>query len=279
MAQADHNTQSLDTAIVIPAYNESLRLPRTLRALEEAEKRGAFHPLTVTEVIVVDDGSKDDTRGVAEQYGVDLPRFKVIGGGQNRGKGCVVRAGLLEANATWVLVADADMSTPWDQAPRLAHVCLTDSARIVIGSRGLRDSVIRVHQAFLRERLGKLFNVCVRLLSGLPFKDTQCGFKLIHRPSVLPFLSQLTVDGFAWDVEFLLCSREADIPIKEVPIVWEHRETSRVHPIWDGLRMLVSLMKITRMKQRRSKQASDVPPANASEGGSAGSVDSNPEAA
>lgn len=233
-----------DVAIVIPAYNEATRLPATLHALGEAQRSGALRPLTVIEVIVVDDGSHDDTRGVAQRCGVGLPRFRVIGEDKNRGKGYAVRLGLLEARATWILVADADMSTPWDQAPRLARACVTDSARIAIGSRGIKESEIKVHQSFIRENLGRLFNVCVRLLTGLPFRDTQCGFKLIHRPSVSPFLARLEVSGFAWDVEFLLASRGAGIPIKEVPVVWEHKERSRVHPIWDGSRMLFSLLKI-----------------------------------
>jgi len=235
----------LETAIVIPAYNEALRLPATLQALAEAERNGVVRPLSVTEVIVVDDGSRDDTKGVAQQYGMNLPGFKLISGDKNRGKGHAVRAGLSEAKAPWVLVADADMSAAWDQASRLAHSCLTHSAQIVIGSRGLPESDIKVHQSPIRENLGRFFNVWVRLLTRLPFKDTQCGFKLIHRASVLPFLSRLEINGFAWDVEFLLFGREAGLTIMEVPIVWEHKETSRVHPIWDGSRMLLSLLKIT----------------------------------
>ncbi len=250
--------QAWDTAIVIPAYNEATRLPETLRALDEAQKSEALRPLILTEVIVVDDGSQDDTKIVAERCGVGLPRFKVIGGDKNKGKGYAVRLGLLEAKATWILVADADMSTPWDQAPRLARVCVIDSARIAIGSRGIKEREIKVHQSFIRENLGRFFNVCVRLLTDLPFKDTQCGFKLIHRPSILPFLSRLEVNGFAWDVEFLLASREAGIPIKELPIVWEHKERSRVHPIWDGFRMLFSLLKI-RFKQRPARTGQETP--------------------
>ena len=236
-------TPPLALSIVIPAYNESARLPRTLAALRSAIDEGALAPLAVEEVIVVDDGSTDDTLRSIEAvlegpWTTRVHRFE-----QNRGKGAAVRAGLALATRPWILFADADLATPWQEALLLAREAAGD-ARIVIGSRGLRASQLERRQHPLRELLGKSFNRLIVLVTGLPFKDTQCGFKLIHKASVEATLASLSVDRFAWDFEFLFAAHKAGVVIREVPIRWSHQDGSKIRPVWDGLTMLRDLGRV-----------------------------------
>jgi glycosyltransferase involved in cell wall biosynthesis len=238
----------MKTTVVIPAYNEEQRLPSTLRSLLKKIENGSLEPLEVAEVIVVDDGSLDDTVGGALRESSGLPQFRVVGNERNHGKGYSVRRGLEEASQPWVLIADADESTPWEEAVKLTRPCRSEPPpSIVIGSRGTAGSQILTHQSFLRESLGELFNLFVRTATGLPFRDTQCGFKLVHKPAVREFLDELTVDGFAWDVEFLLQARDAGVVTIEVPVVWRHKEDSRIRLFRDGFGMVWN---VTRVKLR-----------------------------
>ena len=237
-------TPRLTLSVVIPAYNEAGRLPATLRALADVIKKGGMLPLEVKEVIISDDGSTDGSAGTAEAFRSCLPELKIVRSGRNAGKGGAVRAGFAQARGNWVLAADADMSTPWGEAARLAGVCAARSAVVAIGSRGLAESRILVHQSFVRENLGKLFNLFVRVLTRLPYKDTQCGFKLFQKRAVEKIVPGLKVDGFAWDVEFLAACRGAGLGIEEVPVTWENSAESRVRIVSGGFEMLFSLFRI-----------------------------------
>jgi glycosyltransferase involved in cell wall biosynthesis len=232
------------TTIVIPAYNEAERLPNTLEALASLCPGDSLAPVEVREVIVVDDGSSDTTSEVAASYSARLPRLRVIKSPRNFGKGHAVRQGLSAASQQWVLIADADMSTPWPEAGKLARACQGNHALLAIGSRDVPGCEIRRHQSFVRENLGKTFNVFVRGLTGLPFKDTQCGFKLVNREAIGVFLDRLEVDRFAWDVEVLMFARQAGLGIVEVPVVWEHKEASRVGIFTDGFGMAGTVAKL-----------------------------------
>ena len=245
-------TPRLTLSVVIPAYNEAKRLPATLRALAEIIKKGGMLPLEVIEVIISDDGSTDGSAGTAEEFRSCLPDLVIVRSGKNAGKGGAVRAGVARARGNWVLAADADMSTPWGEAARLAGVCAARSAVVAIGSRALADSRIVVHQSFVRETLGKLFNLFVRVLTRLPYKDTQCGFKLFQRRAVEKIVPGLKVDGFAWDVEFLAACRGAGLKIEEVPVTWENSAESRVKIISGGFEMLFSLLRIALVNLRMS---------------------------
>ncbi len=229
-------------SIVIPAYNEERRLPATLAALEEALAGDRLAPLAVGEVVVVDDGSADRTADVTRSFAARLPRVSVVSLGENRGKGRAVREGLRAAAGPWVLVADADLSTPWEEAARLAVEARLGGAAIAIGSRGLDMSRIKVHQSIVRESLGRTFNAFLRLVTGLPFSDTQCGFKLVEKPAIAAVLPRLSVDHFAWDVELLLRARQAGLVVREVSVEWSHQADSRVRVLRDGLRMVATVL-------------------------------------
>jgi glycosyltransferase involved in cell wall biosynthesis len=235
---------ALDVSIVIPAFNEAARLPATLEKLGDLLQAKAFQNAVIREVIVVDDGSTDNTIAVARRFESALPGFSVVSSERNFGKGHAVRTGLARATQPWALVADADMSTPWLELDKLVHESQKTESPIAIGSRDTIGSQVRIHQSFIRESLGKTFNVFVRMLTTLPFKDTQCGFKLVQMSALGAILDRLTIDRFAWDVELLLLAKQFGLEAVEVPVVWEHKEESRVSLFSDGLGMVGSVLKI-----------------------------------
>ncbi|UXR63298.1 glycosyltransferase family 2 protein [Bdellovibrio bacteriovorus] len=237
-----------DVSIVIPAYNEALRLPETLQVLKELCTEDVLS-VSITEVLVVDDGSMDNTRQVVEQFAQEWSLLKVFGFSENRGKGAAVKKGLIEARSSWVLVADADMATPWEELRKLQT--FMDQADLIMGSRALPQSQIEVRQHWIRQTMGKTFNKILRLFVGLPYKDTQCGFKLVHNDEVFrqKILPQLSVERFAWDVELILYMERYRKKVLEVPIRWQHRDSSRVHIVRDSLEMLFAVRKMRRRLQ------------------------------
>lgn len=259
----------MKATVVIPAYNEEARLPSTLRALREKIHNGEMEPLKIMEVIVVDDGSLDDTIEAARTERANFPGFRVVQNGRNFGKGYSLRKGLEQASQPWVLLADADESTPWTEAVKLAHRYReVPVPAIIIASRDTQGSQILTHQSFLRESLGRCFNLFVRILTGLPFRDTQCGFKLVHKPAVVGFLPELSVDGFAWDVEFLLYAREVGVTTIEVPVTWKHKEDSRIKLFRDGIGMVLNVVRVRLRllgadlrlaKQKKERKTADSP--------------------
>ena len=238
----------LGLTLVIPAYNESLRLPRSLLLLKEALDLGAFSPLTLSEILIIDDGSKDHTAEQTEElfrttYS-NLPQARVIRNSFNRGKGHAVRTGLLAATQEWCLISDADTATPWNQIQPLYRVATETQSSVAIGSRDVPGSNILTRQSWIREHMGKTFNFLVRMITGLPFMDTQCGFKLVRIKDAKPWLHELSVDRFAWDVEFLMLAKKHGLKISEVPVTWAHQDSSSVHPIKDSLEMLFRILQI-----------------------------------
>lgn len=233
----------MSISVVIPAFNEEKRLPDTLRSLKSlCEGSGVW--LSVVEVLVVDDGSVDQTEACVTVLAKEWPLLRLIRLGKNCGKGAAVRRGLLEACGDWILIADADMATPWEELERL--LAWKDRADLIMGSRGLPDSQVEVRQHWVRQSMGKAFNRFQRLVVGLSFQDTQCGFKLlrndlIFRQQVLP---KLQVDRFSWDVELILWMQKAQKKVAEVPVRWQHKESSRVRIIRDSLEMLFAIYRL-----------------------------------
>ena len=229
-------------SIVVPAYNESARLGASLRGLSEYA-RDSSH---VIEVIVVDDGSIDGTAIVAEQQLRDLPHLqsRVLRYSPNRGKGYAVRHGLLAARAPFALFSDADSSTPIGEMPKLLTDLVSGDADVTFGSRALDRSLIGVHQPRRRELGGCAFNLALRLATGLPFSDTQCGFKAFRMSVCRPIIEAATIDGFGFDIELLYAAHRAHLRLREVPVRWNHCDGSKVRFLRDGARMLTDVVTV-----------------------------------
>lgn len=240
-----------ELSIIIPAYNEQARLPRTLTRVHQYLASQNIS----AEIIVVDDGSTDDTAKVAEEcQGRQLPLF-VIRNGENRGKGFSVRRGMLAARGRVALFTDADLSAPIEEAGKLL-AALSDYD-VAIGSRAVDRSLIEVHQSGLRERAGMVFNCAVRVMTGLPFSDTQCGFKAFRRDRSQLVFEQQRVEGFGFDPEVLFIAHRHGLQITEVPVRWAHDPATKVHVVRDSLQMLADLLFI-----RWNQLAGRYPPGN-----------------
>jgi len=205
-------------SIVIPAYNEAERLPRTLDRLTTFFSK---KPITY-EIIVVDDGSIDETRHTVETR--NDPRIYCLVNGANRGKGYAVRRGVLAAHYEWILVTDADLSAPIEE---LSHLLAAD-ADVAIGSRAFIESKILARQPRYREIGGKVFNGLVQALLLPGIFDTQCGFKLFRYDAAHQIFSRLTLTGFAFDVEVLFIAKKLGYTVREIPITWAHDSETRV---------------------------------------------------
>jgi dolichyl-phosphate beta-glucosyltransferase len=208
-------------SIIIPAYNESARIGKTLRevvAYLEDQPGGG-------EVIVVDDGSKDDTSRVAERVFAERPvpsvEGRVIRVEPNRGKGHAVRTGLLAARNTVAAFFDADLSMPVTETPKLVEPIRSGQYDVVFGSRALDRRLIGTHQPWMREQSGRVFNLVMRLLTGLPFKDTQCGFKAFRMDVCRPVVEGALIDRFGFDVELLFIAHRAGLRMLEYPVRWD----------------------------------------------------------
>jgi glycosyltransferase involved in cell wall biosynthesis len=235
-------------SIIIPAYNEESRLGASLEkiCLYLAES------CPEAELIVVDDGSTDGTAAVARQT---LERFpavdsKVTRYEENRGKGFAVRTGFLEAKGAVALFSDADLSTPITELPKLVDPIFEGLYDVCFGSRALDRELIGVHQPWRREQGGKVFNMLVRTLTGLPFWDTQCGFKAFNMEKFRPLLDKMTIDRFGFDVEFLYAAYHNGLRMKEVPVRWDHCEGTKVSIFRDSFRMVGEIRQIRKNGRR-----------------------------
>ena len=218
---------SSSLSVVIPAYNEAPRIGKSLRAVLAYLNREA----SGSEVIVVDDGSTDDTVRVAENiFAEDAGRIstRVIRVAPNRGKGHAVRTGLLAARSPVALFSDADLSTPITETPKLVAPIEAGEYDVVFGSRALDRSLIGVHQPWQREQSGRLFNLVMRLATRLPFWDTQCGFKAFRMDVCRPLIEAAAIDRFGFDVELLYVAHLAGLRLKERAVRWNDVEGSKV---------------------------------------------------
>ena len=239
---------SASLSIIIPAYNESVRLVNTLNAVV----RYLAENWAGAELIVVDDGSSDNTaelsRKILENSGP--VRTSVISYKSNLGKGRAVRLGLLAARGDVALFSDADLSTPITETPKLVEPILRSESDLTFGSRALDRSLIGVHQPWRREQGGRIFNLVVRLATGLPFWDTQCGFKAFNMKVCRPLVEAATVDRFGFDVELLYLGYRAGLRLKEIPVRWDHNEGSKITLVSDSFKM-VSEVGLIRQQARR----------------------------
>jgi dolichyl-phosphate beta-glucosyltransferase len=230
----------LTLSIVIPAYNEERRLPSTLDAVLTWLNGSAFAD---AEVLVVDDGSGDGTAALVEARCVADTRVRLLRNPGNRGKGYAVRHGMLEARGGWVLFSDADLSAPIEELPKLLGAAQGKNAAVAIGSRALDRSLIGVHQSPWRELSGIVFNVLMRVVTGLSFADTQCGFKLYRRDAARQVFERQRLDGFGFDVEDLFIAHRLGLATIEVPVKWNNVEGTKVG-LAQGLRSFLDLLVI-----------------------------------
>jgi len=239
---------SASLSIVIPAYNEAIRLGRTLPSVVDYLRENSPE----AELIVVDDGSTDNTADLARQTleNSGTVRTSVISYRSNMGKGRAVRLGLLAARGDVTLFSDADLSTPITETPKLVDPILNGECDVAFGSRALERDLIGVHQPWRREQGGRVFNLAVRLATGLPFWDTQCGFKAFRMSICRPLVEAATVDRFGFDVELLYLAYRAGLELKEIPVRWDHNEGSKVSVMSDSFRML-SEVGLIRQQARR----------------------------
>lgn len=216
---------TLSLTILLPAFNEERRLPATLEALDSFLSRQSFGFL---EVLVVNDGSRDGTAALVEAHARKHPVYRLLQNPGNRGKGYSVRHGMLQAKGEWVLFTDADLSAPIEELPKLLAAALAQDAAVAIGSRALDRSLIGVHQPMFREYMGRFFNLIMRLATGLPFADTQCGFKLYRRDAAREIFTRQLLDGFSFDVEDLMIAKLLGYKAVEVPVRWNDVQGTKV---------------------------------------------------
>jgi dolichyl-phosphate beta-glucosyltransferase len=229
----------MDLSLIIPAYNESDRIGGSL---EKALEWTAAQPYR-TEVLVVDDGSRDSTPEVVRRYAGES--LRLLAQPRNMGKGAAVRRGMLEAVGTYRIFSDADFSTPITETTKLLeHLKSHD---VVIGSRAIDASFIKEHQPWYRESMGKAFNLLVQALAVPGIHDTQCGFKGFRAAAAQDIFSRTKIDGFGFDVEVLFLARRLGYSIKEIPVEWYNDPRSTLNPVADSLKMFRELLQVRRL--------------------------------
>lgn len=225
-------------SLVIPAYNEKRRLGSSLEKLKSFVK--IFQK--ELEVIVVNDGSTDETAKIAAGFSSSLPNLRVLTT-IHKGKGFAVNQGFLESKGDIVVFTDADFSTPIEEINKLLKA-IEEGYDITIGSRALNRGLIKHHQNLIRETMGRMFNLLVRLIAVRGIVDTQCGFKAFKKSSCGQIFAQQRVWDFGFDVELLFLAQKQGLTIDEIPVLWYNDERSSVNPIVDSVKMLFDLLKI-----------------------------------
>ena len=221
--------------VAIPCYNEATRIGNTVSATLDYLSAESPH----AELIVVNDGSTDATASIVrEALEAAKVQTRLLQNFPNCGKGAAVRSGLLAASKPVGLFFDADLSTPLSEIPKVIEPIAKGDVDLAFGSRALDRKLIGIRQPWRREQAGRVFNLIVRLATGMPFWDTQCGFKAFRLNVCRPILEKAHTVGFAFDVELLLLAHRAGLRLREVPVRWNHAEGSKVRVIHDSLRML-----------------------------------------
>ena len=230
---------TLTYTFVIPAYNESVRLRPTLDALLRYTQEQKWD----AEILVVNDGSTDNTAQIVREYNQSHPQILLLENPGNRGKGYSVRNGMLHARGDICLFTDADLSSPIEEAEKLFDA-IGRGADIAIGSRWLRVELQTERQPLYRQLFGRIFNLALRVILGLRFADTQCGFKAFRREAAQRIFPLQKIERWRWDPEILFLARRAGLRVEEVPVLWAHSEGTRLHPLRDGLKMFLEVLRI-----------------------------------
>jgi dolichyl-phosphate beta-glucosyltransferase len=225
-------------SVIIPAYNEGERIGATLDKVREYLASKRF----IAEVVVVDDGSTDNTAGLLRAVEARWPKFRILTNTVNRGKGFSVRRGVLEAKGSLILFTDADLSGPIEEADKLMAALESAQADAAVASRALNRSLVGVRQPWRREYAGRFYNVLVRLFTGLRIRDTQCGLKLFRRDSTRHAFESQQVTGFGFDPELLFLIERRGGRVVEVPVRWNDNPATKVHFLRDSARMFLDLV-------------------------------------
>ncbi len=241
-------------SLIIPAYNESSRIRPTLDRILQHVRDQHWD----AEIIIVDDGSADDTAGIIREYAGKHPQIRLVQNPGNRGKGFSVRNGMLHARGDICLFSDADLSSPITEAQKLFDA-ITAGADVAIGSRWLRAELQTERQPLYRQLFGRIFNLLLRILLGLRFKDTQCGFKAFRGEAARRIFPLQRIERWGFDPEILFLARNMGMQVAEVPVVWAHSEGTRLHPFRDGLRMFGDVVRIRWNALNRAYAAPPVP--------------------
>lgn len=228
-------------SVVIPTYNEEKRLPQTLETVLAFLAKQSYK----SEVIVSDDGSRDRTVAIAKEL-LKESSHRVLVAAQNRGKGHAVRQGMLAANGNYVLFTDADLSTPIEEVTRFL-IFLEKDQDVVIGSRALSNSQVEVHQGFLRETMGKVFNLMAQIFAFKGIHDSQCGFKCFRREAAQKLFGLQKLNGFSFDVEIVYLAQKLGFRLLELPVIWRNSAQSRVQVFRDPLVMFWDVLRIRRL--------------------------------
>ena len=220
-------------SIVIPAYNEAARIETALERVMNCVAEQGWD----AEVLVVDDGSKDATAAIVQKWADTHSRLHLVKNNGNRGKGYSVRNGLLQSAGEVVMFTDADLSAPMEEANRLL-AAIQEGADVAIGSRWMDRARQTIHQPLYRQFFGRCFNWITRRVMGLPYKDTQCGFKAFRRDAAQVIFRLQTIERWGFDPEILFIARKLKYRVREVPVTWGHDERSRMSYLKDGIKML-----------------------------------------
>jgi glycosyltransferase involved in cell wall biosynthesis len=226
-------------SIVIPAYNESARIRTSLERVIAFVNQRQWN----AEILVINDGSRDNTSQIVEEYAVNHPMLLLIQNPGNRGKGYSVRNGMLHATGEMLLFSDADLSSPIEEADKL-FAALNNGADVAIGSRWLRAELQTQRQSLHRQLFGRIFNLLLRIVLALPYHDTQCGFKAFTRRAADAIFPFQRIERWGFDPELLFLARKFGMKVEEVPVHWAHAEGTRINPLRDGARMFVEMLRI-----------------------------------
>jgi dolichyl-phosphate beta-glucosyltransferase len=226
-------------SIVIPAYNEGPRIRATLDRLLAHVRDRQWD----AEILVINDGSRDDTAQIVESYAAQHAHLSLLQNPGNRGKGYSVRNGMLHAAGEIMLFTDADLSSPIEEADKL-FMALNNGADVAIGSRWLRAELQTQRQSLHRQLFGRVFNLALRIILRLPYRDTQCGFKAFTRPATQAIFPLQHIERWGFDPEILFLARKFGLRVEEVPVEWAHSEGTRINPLRDGIRMFVEMLKV-----------------------------------
>jgi dolichyl-phosphate beta-glucosyltransferase len=229
----------LSYSIIIPAYNESQRIAASLDKIIAYTDEQHW----MTEILVVNDGSRDNTAEIVREYSKLHPQVRLLENPGNRGKGYTVRNGMSQATGEILLFTDADLSSPIQESRKL-FAAIQAGADVAIGSRWLQAELQTERQPFHRQVFGRIFNLLLRMILGLKYKDTQCGFKAFTRKAALTLFPRQKIERWGFDPELLFLSLKYGFTIAEVPVEWAHDDRSKINPVVDGFKMFTEMLRI-----------------------------------